>query len=367
MSTAQAPSALRWLPALREPERMAPWSLADWQFAIRQARRLRLLGRLAEGVHAAGLLDALPEQPRRLLLAEQRHSRWRIGVVMWAMQRVGAVLAEAPYPCLLLKGGAYLAQGLAIAPGRLPSDLDILVPHEHLADAQARLGHHGWVETELDAQDQHYYRAWGHELPPMTHPVHAVELDVHHNILPPVGHVRVPIDAMLAKAMPSGLTPWQVFQPIDQFLHSAAHLFFDSEPKDRVRDLVDMDGLGRHFGVEPAFWHALHARALELGLGEPLSLALHFLEHWFATPMPSELKPRIGELGLSPLRRAYLCALMAQVLTPCEPDALPSFTQNACANVVLARYHWRRLPLNLLLPHLWRKWRLRAQAVSPST
>ena len=27
------------------------------------------------------------------------------------------------------------------------------------------------------------------------------------------------------------------------------------------------------------------------------------------------------------------------------------------------RYHWQRLPLRLLLPHLWHKWRARPAAI----
>jgi hypothetical protein len=114
-------------------------------------------------------------------------------------------------------------------------------------------------DAELDAHDQRYYREWSHEVPPMQHPVHAVELDLHHNILPPVARTTVDADRLLQRLRPSRWAPWSVFDPADQMLHSAAHLFLDAEPRDRVRDLVDLDGLGRHFGqhdgrVDDAFW-----------------------------------------------------------------------------------------------------------------
>ena len=59
--------------------------------------------------------------------------------MVWALDRRGAALGDAAYPRVLLKGAAYIGQGLPIAAGRLPSDVDILVPRGTLADAEARL------------------------------------------------------------------------------------------------------------------------------------------------------------------------------------------------------------------------------------
>lgn len=352
-----APATLVWMPALRDPQRCLHWSLDEWQLAVRVSRRLRLLGRLAEAIDAAGHLDAVPLAPRRLLLAEQRLSRWRTAMMVWALQRVGAVLTDAPYPRVLLKGGAYLGQQLPIAAGRMPSDVDILVPHAHLADAQARLAEAGWQEAAMDEHDQRYYREWSHEVPPMRHEVHPIELDLHHNILPPVGRTTVDAGRLLDHLQPSIWPGWQVFQPVDQVLHSAAHLFLDAEPRERVRDLVDMDGLGRHFGQDASFWPALAARGHELGLSEPLALATHFLRSWFDTPIPEAVLHEIQSRGPGGLRRAWLHPLMSSVLTPADPDQLPPRSQDLAATVVLARYHRNRLPLHLLLPHLWHKWK----------
>lgn len=356
--TPPIPHTLSWLAALRTPALTVDWSLAQWQLVLRLARRLRLAGRLAEAIESAGLWESVPAQPRRLLLAEQRLSRWRTGIMSWALHRVGAVLADAPYPRVLLKGGAYLGQQLPIAAGRLPSDLDILVPHAHLADAQARLAQAGWEEAALDEHDQRYYREWSHEVPPMRHEVHPIELDLHHNILPPVARTTVDADRLLAALQPCAWPAWQVFQPIDQFLHSAAHLFLDAEPRERVRDLVDLDGLARHFGAADAtFWPALTARANELGLAEPLALAAHFLGQWFDTPIPPPSLQAIADRGPGTLRRAWLLPVMASLLTPADPDQLPPRSQDLAATIVLMRYHRNRLPLRLLVPHLWHKWR----------
>jgi hypothetical protein len=354
-----APAILaRCIGALREPAAVRQWSLVEWRQAVRLMRRLRLLGRLAEAVDAAGLLADVPQQPREHLVAEQRLSRWRTVVMGWALERVAAVLLDTDYPKVLLKGAAYIGQSLPIAVGRLPSDLDILVPRAAMADAQRRLLAAGWQEAALDDHDQRYYREWSHEAPPMQHPVHAVELDLHHGILPPVAHTTVDTALLLDRLRPARPAGWSVFDPVDQLLHSAAHLFLDAEPRERVRDLVDMDGLCRHFGADPGYWEALPVRAAQLGLSEPLALASHFMQSWLDTPVPESVRQTIARQGPGPIRWAWLLPLFSELLTPSDPDALPPRIQNVAATVVLARYHLQRMPARLLLPHLWHKWRL---------
>ncbi len=363
----QTPPRLAWMTAIREPERALGWNLAQWQDVIRQARRLRLAARLAEALDAAGLMHRVPPQPARLLLAEQRASRHRTTVTSWAARRLAATLATAPFPCVLLKGGAYLAQELRIASGRLPSDLDILVPKASVPQAQALLRQAGWEEQELDEHDRVYYYEWSHEVPPMRHEVHPIELDLHHDILPPLARTHVDIELLLARLRPSKWPVWKVLGPTDQVLHSAAHLFQDSEPRERIRDLVDIDGLLRHFGqAESSFWKELPQRAAELGLTEPLSLAAHFCRSWLDTPIPAEVAALITAQGPGPLRRAWLIPLFESVLTPTDPDDLPGWRQRLAVQTVLVRYHLHRLPMRLLVPHLWRKFKARHLTVDPA-
>lgn len=362
------PAVLWWLPALRQPQQALGWNLPQWEHVVRVARRLRLLGRLAESIEAAGLRERLPLPVGRHLLAEMRASRWQTGVMVWGLHRVADELGDTPYPRVLLKGAAYVGQGLPIARGRLPSDLDILVPHADVSDAQSRLLRAGWQEPELDAHDQRFYHAWSHEVPPMQHPSLPLELDLHHNILPPRNGRLLPVGQLLTEARPSRFAGWVVFQPIDQVLHSAAHLFNDSDLRDRVRDLVDLDGLVRHFGTEPGFWEALIARARALELDEPLGLALPLCAQWLRTPVPVEVQQAVQPSGLRRVHRSALLWLFAQALLPVEPDAPATLAQRVAAQVLFVRFHLRRLPLKRLLPHVWHKlqgvWRPR---VAPST
>ncbi len=360
------PPALAWLQALHQPSLVLSWSIHDWQRVTRLARRLRLLGRLAERLDDPALDRQLPDAVRRHLLAERRQSRWRLRIVSWTLEQLTLQLGPQDHPRVLLKGAAYLAQDLPVAAGRLPSDIDILVPRTALADTQARLQNADWAEAEMDLHDQRYYREWSHEVAPMRHADFGMELDLHHGILPPVASTTVDPELLLRRLQPSGMPGWKVFCPVDQVLHCAAHLFFDSELRDRLRDLVDLDGLLRHFSQHPEFWLDLTDRAGELGLVEPLALTFHYTTRWLGTPIPDPVRRRLQPRVPGPARQAWLLPLLDRVLWPTEPDEHPARSQQLAATALLARYHWGRLPLHLLLPHLWRKARSRRVGESES-
>ncbi len=367
MPSPEAAAALDWLRAIAQPERAAAWTLAEWDRAVRLARRHRLLARLAWTLDEVGLAAAVPAPVQPHLLSARRISEFRIRAVRWALENLGDTLAGLGAPLVLLKGAAYLGQDLRVARGREPSDLDILVPRQALDEAQRRLAHAGWREPPMDERDRRYYLDWSHELPPMSHGRYLVELDVHHNILPPRAGGMLDAGLLFSQLRPSRWQPWQVLSPVDQLLHSAAHLFFDSEPRDRVRDLVDLDELFRHFGAAPTFWDDLPQRAVALGLVEPLALACRFTRAWLGTPIPEAVRATLAVTGPGRARMRCLVTLMGSVLLPTEPDRVDPFRKRAAAGAVLTRYHWHRMPLGVLVPHLWRKWRDDSTVARPIT
>jgi hypothetical protein len=349
---------LAWLAALQQPAVSLDWTLAQWDHRVRLARRLRLLGRLAEAVLGAGLAPRLPEPVVHALQAEARLARARCQALLWCRERAAQALAGLDAPLVLLKGAAYMAQRLPNAAGRLPSDLDILVPAAALPEARSRLVAAGWEEVALDAHDQRYYREWSHELPPMRHALHVIELDVHHNILPPVARDRVDAERLLQAARPladPGEAPWWVLGPEDQVLHCAAHLLNDSEQRDRLRDLVDLQVLlAAHGAAAPGFGGRLVARARELGLHEVLALAASLVAEGLRAPLEPELAEAVAE-ALSVRRLARLQRRFATVLAPRDPAAEPALAVRLAETALLLRHHWRRMPLPLLLRHTWHK------------
>jgi hypothetical protein len=360
---------LSWLDALRQPTDALAWTLAQWDHRVRVARRLRLLGRLAESVLGAGLAYRLPRPVVHALQAEAKMAQARCQALVWCRESVKQALEGLDAPIVLLKGAAYMAQRLPNAAGRLPSDLDILVPGAALADARRRLAEAGWEEVKLDDHDQRYYREWSHELPPMRHALHALELDVHHNILPPVARDRVDAAHLLQAARPLAdpdLAPWWVLGPEDQVLHCAAHLLNDSELRDRLRDLVDLQVLmSTHGAADPRFGERLVARADELGLNDALVLGASLVAQGLKAPLDPAVAHAVT-LAMGAPRLKTLQRRFATVLAPRGPDDEPDLGVRMAETALLVRHHWRRMPLPLLVRHTWHKvWVARRNGTEP--
>ena len=333
---------------LLDPVTARGWSLAQWDVAIRQAARADLTARLAAELERRGLLDAVPEAPRGHLRGAQVLVAKHCRDVRYEIECIEAALQPLGVPVLLLKGAAYVAQDLPFARSRLFHDVDIMVPRERLRDVERALRNAGWAAAPLDAYDQRYYREWTHELPPMLHAMRGTLLDVHHTILPPTATpdpdpVRLMGDARTLRGR------LRVLDPVDQFLHSATHLFHEGEFEHGFRDLLDLHDLLALFSGEPAFAPRLARRARDFGLGVVVHHALRSVSRFFG----SEHVPAF-DAGLGAGRQRLMDALFDRALAPAHPTC--DRAGSAAARFALyLRGHWLRMPPRLLLPHLARK------------
>ena len=89
-----------------------------------------------------------------------------------------------------------------------------------------------------------------------------------------------------------------------------------------------------------------------------LALCRHFTASWLGTPWPD------GMPGLPSLRLRAWRQVLHTLLWPTEPDDRPTLSKDAAAQLALLRYHQGRLPMRLLLPHLWHKWRTQHTAAA---
>lgn len=347
--------------ALVEPRAMAGFDLDTWDRVIRQAHSAGLLGRLAALARREGIEASIAPPVRRhlgaaLSIAEQQHR-----AVRWELNWLSLALAETSGPVLLLKGAAYAAAGLAPGPGRLFSDIDLLVPKDQLHATEAALMLGGWNSHSQDPYDQRYYREWMHELPPMIHIKRQTVLDLHHNILPETARIKTRPDLIIAAVRPlPGYPRFSIPEPADLVLHSATHLFHEGEWQHGLRDLTDLDALLRAHGPEAGFWSRLFERAAVLNLGLPLFYALRYSERLLATPCPPDWAERCpgrpGRAGAALMDRLFIAAFATAHHSLRTP--LSGFAELA----LYVRSHWLRMPLPLLLPHLARKsWRKRIE------
>lgn len=349
--------------ALREPQAMGGFNDETWDLVARQANSAGVLGRLGALARETGVETRLPQPVQRkmqasLTIAEQQHR-----AVRWELIQLSQTLAELPGPVMLLKGAAYAAAGLAPAPGRLFSDIDLLVPKDQLHATEAALMLGGWNSSHHDGYDQRYYRQWMHELPPMVHIKRQTVLDLHHNILPETARIKTRPDLILAAARPLAEFPrFSIPSAVDLVLHSATHLFHEGEWQHGLRDLADLDALLRDHGRDATFWGLLVERASQLNLGRPLFYALRYCRRLLRTPYPDGVVDRCpgqpGRIGRAVMDTLFLAAF-ATAHHSCRTRL------SGVAELSLyVRSHWLRMPLSLLLPHLVRKsWQRRVEAL----
>ncbi len=337
--------------ALVSPARAASLSLDDWDLIVRSARDARLLGVLRARLASEGRLEALPPDVRPHLDSAWATATHRRQMVLQETRAVAKVLVPLGVPMILLKGGAYIAQGLRCAEGRVLEDLDLMVPRDRLDEAERALLGAGWAFEKTDAYDQHYYRAWSHALPPMRLDDHPIELDVHHTISPPTGRVRPDAGALFERSVAIPGSPFRVLSPADQVRHAAAHLFQASDCAERLRDLVDIDALVREHSVAPGFWSALPARAGEGGYGRCLWYAMRYGAAWLETPVPREVAAELDRHQPPGVTRAVMDRLIGAGLPPRSPEREPAFPLRWTWWLLFARSMWLRMPPWLLAYH----------------
>lgn len=335
------------LKALQQPESLIGLALADWDVLLREARQTNLLARLYALLAERNLTGQIPPQPRLHLewanVIAARHTQ----AVRWEVGQIQKALAQLDMPFILLKGAAYVTAKLPVARGRIFSDIDILVPKDRLNAVEAALMLHGWATTHHDAYDQHYYRAWMHELPPMQHIKRQTVIDVHHAILPETAAIHPDSEKLLAAACKLDDCV-SVLAPTDMVLHSATHLFHGGEMEYGLRDLADIDSLLRHYGNTASFWPDLIERAQELELTRPLFYALRYAARMLHTPVPGDarLDPP------NPLLLALMDSLFTRALTPTHASDWLSGTAH---RLLYVRANWQRMPPLLLARHLFHK------------
>jgi hypothetical protein len=306
---------------------------------IQAARQTDLLGQLAATFKEA--TRAPHWRIKRAFDLELLTSQRRTEAALWELKIIRR-LVPSSIPVVVLKGCAYAAAGDANAKGRLFSDIDLLIPAEHLGAVESALISGGWKPSAVSAYDQHYYRAWMHELPPMEHVRRHTVVDLHHAIMPTISRYAFDPTPLFNGAVEI-TTGIYVLNPADRIIHSCLHAFLEGVPSKALRDLYDISRLiGQHFS-EPKLFEQLLTRADQLGVRSLINDACH---------ASSSLFPRnftiLNGLTQKTIRSGFLAG------------AARSATDNAPSHWVMAQWllahsHWMKMPIHILLPHLLRK------------
>ncbi|MDR3530875.1 MAG: nucleotidyltransferase family protein [Rhodopila sp.] len=334
--------------SMRDPASITRLDAEALDDVLYAAHRNRLLARLEHDLSGLGILQDLPEAAQRRLASARIQAH--VNAVTWRFEidRVRRALAGLGIRIVLLKGAAYQRAGLPPARGRFSVDLDILVPAADIGRVEWTLINGGWEPAKMNAYDQHYYRDWMHQIPPLTHGKRGTELDVHHTIFPPVSGIRIASETLLADAVSVGDGLW-VLSPADMVLHAATHLFQEN-PAGRLRDLLDLHDLLALFGPRAAFWESLTGRARRLGLGRPLYYSLRYAADLTGTAIPAAVLAET-EAAFAPnaLQLRLMDWLVRSAIVARSSDRESG--GGLARFLLFARSHWIKMPLGVLLRH----------------
>lgn len=333
------------LAVLRDRQAVTSLGPESWSLLFAEARACELLPRLATEITDAPPAS-MPAGLKNQIIAATRQAAAFEEDVRRELRFIDQALVKLEARVILLKGAAYVAAGLPAARGRIFSDIDLLVEREYLGNTEAALMLGGWNAHHLSDYDRRYYREWSHEVPPMTHLRRGTTIDLHHSLVMPTCRIRINIDRMIKEAVsiPGEGNRYRL-RDEDLVLHAASHLLLNSEFDKGLRDLWDIDILLRHFStIRPDFCQHVLDRADSVGLGKVARRALSLCQRYFSTPMPQHALVK-GGLVMGLLKRATSTR---------HPDTQPA-GQGMADELLLLRELYLRLPVHLLVRHLWHK------------
>lgn len=315
--TNTAPRLQLLLDAYRDPQafcatanKAATMSSAPWHDLVHLARQQQLFATLAWRFRTE-LADAVTQVPTKVWqhfqLGQDLVQRQAIALAN-ELQTLDAVFADAPYPCVLLKGVAYRCRGFSYAKARVFADIDLLIPAEHHHDAMARLALVGIVETGLSDYDRQYYLRWSHQQPPLHNLYSGISLDLHHHIFPRSSRLPLDIAPLLQQSKPLPGSILRVPSDAHLFLHAAVHLFYQEESHKLCKDIIDLHQL--FLSIQPAH-AALIDAAREMHAEPALAYGLDILQRWFAVALSAELQQWLNANPARPYVRWLLTQLIA--------------------------------------------------------
>jgi hypothetical protein len=355
----------RLVALMRDPSLAADVPADAWAGILSVARGEVMLGTLAHRLAD----QSLPTAVAAHLDAAARAADHAQKLALWEAEMCRRALEPVGIEPILLKGTAYAAAGLSNAAGRQIGDLDILVSRDRLDDVEAALLAAGWEWVKDDPYDQSYYRRWMHELPPLIHKERDRMVDVHHTILPLTAKPKPDAAAMIADAHdlplpiqfvnlyepeddpevpadPSVIPPvmgCRVLGRFDIVHHCVAHLMADGELEGGLRNLWDFHCLVQEMQRRT---NGKYLKDLLYDTGRlyrPFKRTARLAHHLFGTPMYVRERLTLTD-------RLFLRRLLAR-------DDWGREIHRPLRFAFYIRGHLLRMPLPMLLRHLWIKWR----------
>ncbi len=234
------------------------------------------------------------------------------------------------------------------------SDLDILVHEHELKKVEAVLRESGWKMKELNEYDDHYYRSWSQELPPMFHPSTGTTLDIHHNLLPRTSRRHFSADFLHHNIEITEAHNLATLNLEYRLIHCVIHLFCNEEFDKAARDFFDIHALLEKVRAERKF-NSLFHEAAKCNCSYEVALSVLIDQQAYCgTYSDDEIRYCNKILGL----RGKILKYVAGKAIEANHTIYDSFLKKACRVIMFSRGHLVKMPFSILIPHSLNKMRM---------
>lgn len=334
---------------LRDPSLGQRFDDEMWEDVLHILRESDLLGTLCHLAIERGVFASYTDYAQRHLLSMKVYSARQAHQVAYECDLIRQRLQEAGVQCVFLKGAGYTLRKSCNSLGRIYSDIDVWVAKEQIDTAQAALRKDAWYSPPITDYDQRYYRQWAHELPPMKHLTRRTVLDLHHNIVPPVGGRAPDMSHLLEGVVVTGGGLLVLSAPAAT-LHSLIHLFNNEDWSSAFRDLIDLYLLLEEFG-DGDFWRTLLALANKTGFIQELVYGVVLLEQVLAYSAPESVREELSQRLVGARKSLLVKHVFVPALRPHHPLVCAG-REKLAIQMTYVRGHWIKMPLPILVGHL---------------
>ncbi len=346
---------IKLVDVLVKPEKLLDVPPSALSNIVSEARYFNMLAQLKYLCESRGCWSSLPKKFKAQLSSASlfyENQRRKLDI---EAEEITKVLTPLNVQWMYLKGGAYHLNGMVGFSGRMMNDIDILVEESAISRVESAFKDNSWVSAKISNYDEKFYRSWSQEIPPLRHLYRQVELDVHFNILPKTLKETVDGRYLFEQAVSIDSRPNQkVLKPHAMLIHSAIHLFYESEYHKGLRDLYDIWILIENYSTQEGFWDELIDLQSKVGNEESVYLALRYSQMVYDAAIPSEV---LEYYECYKPNKFYLLTLdfcFLNVFTSVYPPHR-KFGQGIAESILYLRGHLKRMPLRLLIPHLTKK------------
>ncbi len=346
---------IKLVDVLVKPEKLLELSPAALSDIVSEARYFNMLAQLKYLCESRGYWSLLPKKfQSHLSSATLFYENQRRKLEIEA-EEITKVLTPLKVEWMYLKGGAYHLNNMTGFSGRMMSDIDILVEETAINRVEAAFKSNGWVSAKISNYDEKFYRSWSQEIPPLRHLYRQVELDVHFNILPKTLKETVDGRLLFDQAVSIDSRPSQkVLKPHAMLIHSAIHLFYESEYHKGLRDLYDIWILIENYSSHETFWDDLIELQKKIGNEESVYLALRYSQIVYDASIPPTVLEYYERFKPNKFYLLTLDFCFLNIFT-CVYPPHRKFGHGVSESILYLRGHLKRMPLRLLIPHLTKK------------